>query len=470
MKTHCRWRPLRPRLFFLHACLFLAAAFSLMAAPGPSRAEFKKTKIAVLDFQLQGEGFETQDMGKIVAEWIVTGLVQAGRFNVIERSMLQKILKEQELPMYGIVDTKSAAKTGMIVGAKVVITGSVMKLRDYTEVSARLIDVEDGSIIAAEKVKTDRTGKLEDLVSQMITKIILDFPLEGYVVQRGEGNDINMVTVDLGRTSGVKTGKRFIVYKEGKTIKHPKTGEVLDVERIELGEIEIRDVKDKTATAVILHEVMPYRIDYGNMVRSSIEGVSEKPGRREEPRMEEQAPESEATAEEPTVEKLESFSVGEQYYVLTTLHYGGRRSSITWDNRTDLSPIRAGERVTLTAIAKTFVKFRGKGGEYLFAYHNAKRPNPAMLSKFLTKDDPSGTINSYPADVKGAIMQGKVNVGMTKWQVLFSKGVPKAAGGRKTADMPLDEVLLSDDWIYAQGKIDKLAVKFADGKVVQVID
>ena len=87
----------------------------------------------MLDFALQGEGFETQDMGKIVAEWIVTGLVQAGRFNVVERGLLQKILKEQELPMYGIVDTKGAAKTGMIVGAKIVITGSVMKLKDYME-------------------------------------------------------------------------------------------------------------------------------------------------------------------------------------------------------------------------------------------------------------------------------------------------------------------------------------------------
>ena len=44
-----------------------AVAVILLAAPGPSAAEFKKTKIAVLDFQLQGDDFETKDMGKIVA-------------------------------------------------------------------------------------------------------------------------------------------------------------------------------------------------------------------------------------------------------------------------------------------------------------------------------------------------------------------------------------------------------------------
>ena len=57
---------------------------------------------------------------------------------------------------------------------------------------------EDGPIIAAEKVKTDRTGRLEDLVSQMVTKIILDFPLEGYIVQRSDKNAI----VDIGRNPG----------------------------------------------------------------------------------------------------------------------------------------------------------------------------------------------------------------------------------------------------------------------------
>jgi len=452
--------------------VFVIVAAALAFVPRQAGAEFKKTKIAVLNFQLQGEGFETQDMGKIVAEWIVTGLVQAGRFNVVERGLLEKILKEQELPMYGIVEGKDAAKTGKIVGAKVVITGSVMKLRDYTEVSARLINVEDGSIIAAEKVKTDRTGKLENLVSEMIDKIILDFPLEGYIVQRGAGGDSSMVTVDLGKTSGVRAGKRFLVYKEGKAIKHPRTGEILDMERVELGEIEIRDVKDKTANAVILHEVMPFNIEYGNMVRSAVETGN---GKHEAKTYDRYADTSESEpepsgAEEPSFEKLESFSVGSSYYLITTIHIGGRKNAGQWDNRIDMTPIKAGEKVQLTAITQTYVKFKWHGGEYYYVYHKSRVANPALLARYLVKDDPSGTIASYPQDIKDAITRGRVIKGMTKWQVLFTVGIPKGAGGRQTSEMPLEEILLADNWLFMQGKFDQLNVKFADDKVVLIDD
>ncbi|MBI5205222.1 MAG: hypothetical protein HZA11_09920 [Nitrospirae bacterium] len=236
-------------------------------------AEFKKTKIAVLDFQLQGEGYETSDMGKIVAEWLITALVKEGRFDVIERMLLKKVLEEQKLGVSGIIDESSASKLGRVLGAKIVITGSIMKFQNVMEVNARIIEVESSSIIAAENVKSTSAVKLEDLVVKMADKIIKDFPLEGYVAQRTE----NKVLIDLGKRAGVRTGMQFIVFKEGKVIKHPKTGEVLDVERIETGSIEIKDVKDKTADALILKETSPAAIEVGQMVKSMVELVPEEP-------------------------------------------------------------------------------------------------------------------------------------------------------------------------------------------------
>lgn len=420
--------------------------------PSVSQAEFKKTKVAVLDFQLQGEGFETQDMGKIVAEWIITGLVQAGRFDVVERSLLEKILKEQELPMYGIVDSKNAAKTGMIVGAKVVITGSVMKLKQFTEVSARLINVEDGSIIAAEKVKSESTSRLEDLVAQMVDKIVLDFPLEGYIVQR----DDDSVLVDIGRLGGAKVGKKFVVYKEGKVIKHPKTGEVLDIERVEIGEIEITSVKDKTSSANIVSELIPNGISYGSMVRSSAEISAELHST------------STRTTHEARPESVGDFFIGQEYYVLTTLH--SSKNLITWANRTDLIPIRTGEKVVLTALERNYAKIKWNNYEYIFVYHAAKGPDALMLSKFLSKENTSGRMATLPDDVKSAVSQGEVKVGMSKWEVLYSRGVPVIAGDRKTYNMSLDDVLKMDKWIYSEGRMDSYYVDFADGKVIRAED
>ena len=232
----------------------------------PAKAEFKKTKIAVLDFQLQGARRD-DDMGKIVAEWLITALVKEGRFDVVERRYLEKVLEQQKLGVSGLVDESSASRLGKVLGAKIVITGSVMQFQNIMEVNARIIEVESSSIIAAENVKSTSAAKLEDLVVQMAEKIIRDFPLEGYIVQR-EGNT---VLIDLGKRTGVKKGMQFVVYQEGRVIKHPKTGEVLDIERIETGTIEITDVKVKTASAIVQKETSPNAISNGHLVKSNIE-------------------------------------------------------------------------------------------------------------------------------------------------------------------------------------------------------
>jgi TolB-like protein len=253
--------------------LVLALIAVVVSLGSSVRAEYKKTKVAVIDFQLHGAGYETADMGKIVAEWLITALVRDGRFEVIERRLLEKILTEQQLGLSGILDESSASKLGQMLGAKVVISGSVMSLQGQIEVNARIIDVQTGSVIAAENVKSRSTEGLEDMVFQMAQAIIKDFPLEGYVVRRS-GRD---VIIDLGKTSGIRPGMRFLVFKEGEVIKHPKTGEVLDVLLKETGRVEVVHVMDKTADAVVISESGAVPIDYGQMVKSATLGEPSQP-------------------------------------------------------------------------------------------------------------------------------------------------------------------------------------------------
>jgi len=254
----------------------LPVAVALLALAGLAQtasADFKKTKIAVLDFQMQGEQTNSKDMGKIVAEWLITGLVETGRFDVIERRLLEKLLEEQKLGVTGAIDPNSAAQLGKILGVRIIVSGTVTSLEGYTEINARLINVDSASIIAAEKVRASSAERLRDLVNKITDKIVLAFPMEGYIVQRTD----KKVTIDLGRQIGVRPGMKFIVFKEGKVIKHPKTGEVLDVETIEIGLIEIRDVKEKTAMGLILQETAPNIVAYGGMVRSSTKDSLETP-------------------------------------------------------------------------------------------------------------------------------------------------------------------------------------------------
>ena len=245
--------------------LILTAVIAMVVMPSIASAEFRKTKIAVLDFQVQGSRTDNPDMGKIVAEWCITALVQEGRFDVIERRLLEKVLEEQKIGVSGVVDEGSASKLGKVLGAKIIITGAVLEFQNVLEVNARILEVESSSIIAAESAKsTSGAARLEDLVVELVQKIIKDFPLEGYIAQRNDKS----VLLDLGQRAGIRKGMKFIAFKEGKVIKHPRTGEILDIETIETGEIEIVEVRTKTATGIIVKEIRPGAVEYGMMVRS----------------------------------------------------------------------------------------------------------------------------------------------------------------------------------------------------------
>ncbi len=243
-----------------------------ISSPKIVSADYIKNKIAVLDFMLQGKGFETEDLGQIVAEWLITALVKDGRFDVVERRLLKKIIAEQQLSETGLLDQETTAQLGKVLGVKVVISGSLMRIQDIIEVNSRIIDVESGSILAAASVSNEDASQLKNLVEQMAQKIIKAFPLEGYIVNRQE----ERVTIDLGRISGVKPGMEFIVYKEGKIIKHPKTGEVLDVQKNQTGFICIRNVLEKLSEGYIIKETEPKAIQYGQLVKSTSTALTGK--------------------------------------------------------------------------------------------------------------------------------------------------------------------------------------------------
>ena len=249
----------------------IMALFSVSLLSTAVCADFKKTKIAVLDFRPQGNNFDNADMGKIVAEWLITAFVKEGRFEVIERKLLGEVLEEQQMVEAGIVNQETASEIGKLLGVKVIISGSVAKIGQMVEVNARIVDVSSASIITAESVSSTEVNSLRGLVAEMAQKIMKNFPLEGYIAHRINGE----VVIDLGRRAGVKEGMVFLVYREGDVVKHPKTGEILYVSKIKTGLIEITGIQDKISTGVILEESDSEKIAYGNLVKSTKNGKTD---------------------------------------------------------------------------------------------------------------------------------------------------------------------------------------------------
>jgi curli biogenesis system outer membrane secretion channel CsgG len=66
-----------------------------------------------------------QDVGKGISDLLVQKLVQDGKYSVIERNALDKVLGEQNFANSDRADSSTAAKIGRILGVDAVIVGSI---------------------------------------------------------------------------------------------------------------------------------------------------------------------------------------------------------------------------------------------------------------------------------------------------------------------------------------------------------
>jgi curli biogenesis system outer membrane secretion channel CsgG len=109
---------------------FLRFALVSMLVVSPCLAQ--KKRVAVLNFEYgtvksnaQAIFGTEQDVGKGISDMLVQKLVQDGKYSVIERNALDKVLGEQNFSNSDRADASTAAKIGRILGVDAIIIGSI---------------------------------------------------------------------------------------------------------------------------------------------------------------------------------------------------------------------------------------------------------------------------------------------------------------------------------------------------------
>ena len=116
--------------------LLLALALLAAIAPAQDAASAApaapRKRVAVMNFDYgtvrsysQAIFGSDQDIGKGISDMLVTRLVQDGKYSVIERNALDKILAEQNFSNSDRADSTTAAKIGRILGVDAIIIGSI---------------------------------------------------------------------------------------------------------------------------------------------------------------------------------------------------------------------------------------------------------------------------------------------------------------------------------------------------------
>jgi curli biogenesis system outer membrane secretion channel CsgG len=78
---------------------------------------------------------------------ITMQFINSGKYDMVERAEIDKILAEQQLGMTGLVDDNTAARLGHIMGAQIIITGDIPK-EGIRRLAFRAIDVETSKLHA----------------------------------------------------------------------------------------------------------------------------------------------------------------------------------------------------------------------------------------------------------------------------------------------------------------------------------
>ncbi|HAT71251.1 MAG TPA: hypothetical protein DCS63_00355 [Elusimicrobia bacterium] len=114
-------------------------------------------KIAIIPFSYaDGRAGATKD-GSVISERLTIKMINMHKFEIIERSVLDKVMTELKLQSSGMIDASSAQQLGKVLGVEAIVTGTLVETSGgQIEINARLIKTETAQAIGASQVTVDK--------------------------------------------------------------------------------------------------------------------------------------------------------------------------------------------------------------------------------------------------------------------------------------------------------------------------
>lgn len=131
-------------------------------------ASFGKDKIAVMSLEAKSVSGDTV---ALITDILRNNLFDIGEYVVIERSFIDKVLKEQSLQKTGCTTTECAIEVGRILNAQQIVVGAVGKIGDNYIINVRLVDVESSEITATASEECNSVSELASACKRAAYKL-----------------------------------------------------------------------------------------------------------------------------------------------------------------------------------------------------------------------------------------------------------------------------------------------------------
>jgi curli biogenesis system outer membrane secretion channel CsgG len=285
----------------------IAMASEMLAQSQPQ----SRVRVAVLDFDYASTGadywwYANPDAAKGVSDLLTNKLVNSGRYTMIERSRIADILAEQNLAAAGRIDSSTAAQIGRVLGADVVVIGSVTRFNldeegggasilgfggsgsrrtAEVELTARIVNTTTAEIVAAAEGSGSESegsgrvsisifgsagrsannddellsGAAEEAVTQLASQLTdaasklsalpATLPTIDATVADVAGNT---VIINRGTQDGFRSGMRLSIERVDREVLDPQTGEVLRTITTPIGQVELTEVDARSGVGRVV--------------------------------------------------------------------------------------------------------------------------------------------------------------------------------------------------------------------------
>ena len=234
-----------------------------------------KRRIGVVEFENKS-AYGQGRLGGAASDILITELVKSGRFMVVERDKMNKIMEEQKLQAQGAIDAQTAVQIGKIMGLEAIVVGSVSQFgvkkegSDYlitqskqqvadVTVDIRLIDTQSGQVLMADSGKGQAKSKKKSFLG-MGTTGGYDETLEGEALRASIVQFVDNIASQLnkkawscmiadasgeelylnaGQDSGIKTGMKLDCYHQGAEIRDPRSNLIIGYREEYIGAAEV---------------------------------------------------------------------------------------------------------------------------------------------------------------------------------------------------------------------------------------
>ncbi|MFC1618796.1 DUF2380 domain-containing protein [Candidatus Neomarinimicrobiota bacterium] len=152
----------------LRSCHSILTLLIIWAVLGASPVSAQNIPVAILDFEANGIS-QTEVIA--LTDRLRNELFRLGEFEVVERGLMEDILAEQDFQMSGCTSNECLVEVGRLIGAQQVIGGRISKIGTMFTVSARMVAVETGKVLAVSDY--DLRGGLEEMLTTGMAQVAM---------------------------------------------------------------------------------------------------------------------------------------------------------------------------------------------------------------------------------------------------------------------------------------------------------